>query len=321
MAVFVILVALTALFCPPLWLWVQTSWIPQLLMVVMFGMGLTLKLDDFRAVVTRPLDVLLGCAAQFIIMPALAFLLGKAFNLPGDLLAGVALVGACPGGTSSNVVTYLAKGDVALSVAMTSVNTFLAPILTPWIVYLLVHSSIDVNVKAMFLSIASVVLAPIILGLVVNRLFGKFTAKLIPALPFVSMLAICLIVASVVAATAKEIRATGALVFIVVFLHNTLGYLAGFAIGKAINAPSAKTRALAIEIGMQNSGLATSLAKQVFATAPLAAAPGAIFSVWHNISGAILAAALKRWDERKNKAKNDGHTDEQTDVKSDAAAP
>ena len=267
-------------------------------MIVMFGMGLTLKLEDFKLVFTRPKDILIGCLAQFTIMPLLAFALGKLFHLDAALLAGVVLVGTCPGGTSSNVITYLSKGDVALSVGMTSVNTLLAPLLTPAITYLLLRTTVTVDPVSMFLSIVKVVIVPIALGFVINKLFGKFTQKLVKVLPSVSVIAICLIVAAVVSHNAEKIMTTGAIVFVVVILHNLLGYACGFGLGKLLHMSVPKTKAISIEIGMQNSGLATSLAGTAFPDLAMATVPGAIFSVWHNISGAILANLYNRWTEK-----------------------
>ena len=298
MALIVLVVAALALFVPRSCLWIQTSWVNYLLMIVMFGMGLTLKLEDFKLVFTRPKDILIGCLAQFTIMPLLAFALGKLFHLDAALLAGVVLVGTCPGGTSSNVITYLSKGDVALSVGMTSVNTLLAPLLTPAITYLLLRTTVTVDPVSMFLSIVKVVIVPIALGFVINKLFGKFTQKLVKVLPSVSVIAICLIVAAVVSHNAEKIMTTGAIVFVVVILHNLLGYACGFGLGKLLHMIVPKTKAISIEIGMQNSGLATSLAGTAFPDLAMATVPGAIFSVWHNISGAILANLYNRWTEK-----------------------
>lgn len=295
MAFIVLVVAALALFAPGTCLWIETSWVNYLLMVVMFGMGLTLKLEDFKLVFTRPKDIIVGCAAQFTIMPLLAWLLGMLFHLEPALLAGVILVGTCPGGTSSNVITYLSKGDVALSVGMTSVNTLLAPFLTPAITYLLLRTTVTVDPMSMFLSIIKVVIVPIALGFLLNKLFGKFTEKLVKVLPSVSVIAICLIVAAVVSHNAEKIMTTGAVVFVVVILHNLLGYACGLGLGKALHLDTAKAKALSIEIGMQNSGLATSLAGTAFPDLAMATVPGAIFSVWHNISGAILANIYNRW--------------------------
>lgn len=198
MAVIVLVIAALALFAPQSCLWIQTSWVNYLLMIVMFGMGLTLKLEDFKIVVTRPKDIIVGCIAQFTIMPLLAFALGKIFGLEAGLLAGFVLVGTCPGGTSSNVMTYLGKGDVALSVGMTSVNTLLAPFMTPAITYLLLRTSITVDILSMFLSIIKVVIVPIALGFIINKFWGKYTQKAANVLPMVSVTAITMIVAAVV---------------------------------------------------------------------------------------------------------------------------
>ena len=294
MAIIVLIVAALALFKPITCLWIQTSWINYLLMVVMFGMGLTIQPADFILVFTRPKDILLGCLAQFTIMPLLAYILGKTFGLEAGLLAGVILVGTCPGGTSSNVITYLSDGDVALSVGMTSVNTLLAPLLTPIITYLFLRTTVSVDVLAMFISIIKVVIIPIGLGFVVNHFWGKYTQKIKDALPLVSVLAITLIVAAVVSHNSEQILSTGAIIFVVVILHNLLGYACGLLLGNALGLQLSKKKALSIEIGMQNSGLATSLAGSAFPDLTMATVPGAIFSVWHNISGALLANIYRR---------------------------
>ena len=299
MAAIVLAVAALALFAPRTCLWIQTSWINYLLMIVMFGMGLTLILEDFVIVFRRPKDIITGCIAQFTVMPLLAFVLGKGFHLEAGLLAGVILVGTCPGGTASNVMTYLSNGDVPLSVGMTSVNTLLSPFLTPMITFLLLRTTVRVDVASMFFSIIKVVIIPIVVGFIVNRFWGKYKEKISDMLPFVSVAAITLIVAAVVSHNAGRILETGAIVFIVVILHNTLGYAVGFVLGKILNLPMKKKKALAIEIGMQNSGLATSLAGTAFPDLAMATVPGAIFSVWHNISGALLANVLRRLDQQK----------------------
>ena len=299
MALIVLAVAALALLVPRACLWVQTSWVNYLLMVVMFGMGLTLSLDDFKLVFTHPKDILIGCLAQFTIMPLLAIMLGKLFHLDAALLAGVVLVGTCPGGTSSNVITYLSKGDVALSVGMTSVNTLLAPVLTPAITYFLLKTTVTVDPISMFLSIVKVVIVPIALGFIVNKVFGKVTRRLIKVLPSISVVAICLIVAAVVSHNAEKILNTGMVVFAVVILHNLLGYACGLAVGKLLHLSVPKAKALSIEVGMQNSGLATSLAGTAFPNLAMATVPGAIFSVWHNISGAILANIYNHWTEKQ----------------------
>ncbi len=296
MAWMVLIIAALALFVPQTCLWIQTTWINYLLMIVMFGMGLTMKLSDFAVVFSHPRDVIIGCLAQFAVMPLLAFMLGRAFGLGDELLVGVVLVGTCPGGTSSNVITYLSKGDTALSVGMTSINTLLAPFLTPALTYLYLRTSVSVDVKSMFLSIIQVVILPIGLGLIINKFLEKHTQKLVFALPTVSVIAICLIVAAVVSHNSEKILSTGLIVFAVVMLHNILGYLCGYVIGTLLKMDMPRKKAVSIEIGMQNSGLATSLATTAFPDMSMATVPGAIFSVWHNISGAILAAIYRKME-------------------------
>ncbi|MEI0486026.1 bile acid:sodium symporter family protein [Brachyspira intermedia] len=289
MAVIVLIVAAVSLFFPKTVSFINTSYVNYLLMIVMFGMGLTLKLEDFKVVFTRPKDIIIGAIAQFTIMPLLAFLLSLVFKLPPELAVGVILVGTCPGGTSSNVMTYLAKGDVALSVGMTSVSTILAPFATPLLTLLYAGQKVDVNAVSMFVSIVQVVILPIALGFIINKFFYKFTNSIKEILPLISVLAIVAIVAAVVSANSQRLMQVGYLVIIVVVLHNCLGYLLGYLLGKLFRLNNAKCKAVSIEVGMQNSGLATSLAATHFASMALATVPGAIFSVWHNISGSIVA--------------------------------
>lgn len=294
MAVIVLLISVIALFFPGTCLWIELKWINYLLMIVMFGMGLTLKPSDFTVVFKRPKEIIIGCIAQFTVMPFLAFTLGKLFGLEAGLLAGVILVGTCPGGTASNVITYLSKGDVALSVGMTSINTLLAPVLTPAITYVLLRTTVRVDPLSMFISIVQVVIVPIVLGFLVNHFWGEVSSKTSDILPLVSVLAITMIVASVVSHNADKILSTGLVIFVVCILHNVLGYVIGFFIGKALKLPVSKLKALSVEVGMQNAGLATSLAGTAFPDLSMATVPGAVFSIWHNISGAILASVLRK---------------------------
>lgn len=289
MAIIVLIVAALSLFFPKSVSFIKTSYVNYLLMIVMFGMGLTLKFEDFKVVFSRPKDIIIGAISQFTIMPLLAFLLSMIFKLPTELAVGVILVGTCPGGTSSNVMTYLAKGDVALSVGMTSVSTILAPIVTPILTLLYAGQRVNVDAVNMFISIVQVVIIPIGLGFVINRFFHKFTSHIKEILPLISVLAIVSIVAAVVSANSSRLMHVGYLIIIVVILHNCLGYLLGFMVSKLFRLNDAKCKAISIEVGMQNSGLATSLAATHFASMPLATVPGAIFSVWHNISGSIVA--------------------------------
>ena len=294
MGVLVLVSAILALAFPEVVGHLKPSLINPLLGVIMFGMGLTLKVEDFRVVFTRPKDVLIGCLAQFTVMPALAFGLSRLFGLDEALTIGVFLVGCCPGGTASNVITYLAKGDLALSVGMTATSTVLAPLLTPLLVLLLVGETVDVNVVGMLLSILWVVILPIVLGLLVKRLLPKATEQATAYLPAVSTIAICLIVMIVIAANAHKLLAGGWIVILVVMLHNILGLAVGYLIGLLLKMTPAKRRAISVEVGMQNSGLASSLATLHFAAFPMATVPGAIFSVWHNISGAVVARFFAR---------------------------
>lgn len=273
-----------------------TPWIVTLLGIIMFGMGLTISGRDFAEVLRRPVNVGVGVASQFLIMPLLAVALTMIIPMSPEVAAGVILVGCCPGGTSSNVMTYLAKGDVALSVACTSVTTLLAPIVTPFLMLMLASEYLPVDAWAMFQSIVKVVLFPLALGFVAQKLLPAFVRAAVPALPLVSVTGIVLIVAAVVGASKGAIVQSGMMIFAVVVLHNMLGYLIGFIAARLAGLDLAARKAIAIETGMQNSGLAAALATAYFS--PLTAVPAAIFSVWHNISGALVANILSRMKAR-----------------------
>ena len=298
MGVLVLLSAIVALTFPETISQVKPTVINPLLVVIMFGMGLTLRAEDFRIVFSRPKDVVIGCLAQFTVMPLLAWSLARIFALDEALTVGVILVGCCPGGTASNVITYLAKGDLALSVGMTGVSTVLAPLATPLLVWLLAGKTVDVNVVGMLLSILWVVILPIVAGLVVKRLWPRQTAKATAFLPALSTLAICAIVLIVISANAGKLMSGGLVIVLVVMLHNVCGLGIGYGIGRLLGLSTAKRRAISIEVGMQNSGLASSLATLHFASYPMATIPGAVFSVWHNISGAIVARIFARSSSR-----------------------
>ena len=289
MGAIVVLVAAIALFLPSSFLWVDTWAINPMLGVIMFGMGLTLSPQDFRIVFSRPKDIIIGCLAQFTVMPFLALGLSWAFALPKELALGVILVGCCPGGTASNVITYLAKGDLALSVGMTATSTLLAPLLTPLLVWLLAGTMVEVDTIGMLLSIVYVVIAPIVVGLIFQRYLPKFTKSTVPYLPAFSSIVIAFVVGIVVSHNADRLLVGGMIVVLVVMLHNLCGLSLGYIIGRLLGLADSKKRAISIEVGMQNSGLASSLATLHFAAYPLATIPGAIFSVWHNISGALVA--------------------------------
>lgn len=270
-----------------------------LLGVIMLGMGMTLTREDFARVLRRPRDVAIGLAAQYGIMSLAAWLLVKLLRLPPDLAIGVVLVGTCPGGTASNVIAFLARGDVALSVAMTTASTLAAPMLTPLLTLLLAGERVPVDAAAMFLSILGIVVAPVAAGALARRFFARSIERSIALLPLVSVAAIMLIVASVVGANRGRLAASAAPAFVAVVLHNALGLAIGYALGRAVRMDAPRRRTLAIEVGMQNSGLAVALARTHFASMPAAALPGALFSVWHNITGPLLATW---WTNRDGKS-------------------
>ena len=297
MGILVLVTALLSFAFPQLLQQVRPTVINYLLGVVMFGMGLTLNLQDFKIVFSRPKDVIIGCLAQFTVMPLLAWGLSRLFSLDEALALGVILVGCCPGGTASNVITYLAKGDLALSVGMTGVSTLLAPFLTPLLTWALAGKSVNVDVVGMLLSILWVVILPIAIGLIVKWIWPKFTEKATDYLPAFSSIAIALIVAIIISANANKLLAGGLLIIVVVMLHNICGLGLGYLIGCLLGLSMSKKRAISIEVGMQNSGLASSLATIHFAAYPLATIPGAIFSVWHNLSGAAVAYLYRRFHQ------------------------
>ncbi|MDQ6575452.1 bile acid:sodium symporter family protein [Haemophilus parahaemolyticus] len=276
-------------------------YIPYLLGLVMFGMGITLTFNDFGEVAKHPKSVFIGVVGQFVIMPSIAFVLAKIFDLPPDLAVGVILVGSCPGGTSSNVMTYLAKGNTALSVACTTISTLISPLLTPTIFYVLASQWLDIDASAMFLSVLKMVLFPIFLGLVVRALFKKVIEQASQTMPLVSVISIVLILAAVVAVSKDKIVESGLLIFSVVVLHNCLGYLIGFFSAKLFKLNVVDSKAIAIEVGMQNSGLGAALAAAHFN--PIAAVPSALFSFWHNVSGPVLANIFSNMkdDHKTNK--------------------
>ncbi|RCV49555.1 Bile acid:sodium symporter [Marinitenerispora sediminis] len=269
-----------------------TPYVAVLLGVIMFGMGLTLRASDFAIVVRRPQAVLIGVAAQFAVMPLAGYAVGHLLQLPPLLLVGMILVGAAPGGTASNVIVYLARGDVALSVAMTSISTLLAPLLTPLLVLWLAGSTLPVDAGALLVSILQVVLLPVVAGLLVRAVARRLVERLLPVLPLVSVGGIVLVVAAVVGGNADAVLSTGPLLALAVVLHNGAGLLLGYWAARLGRLPESARRAVSVEVGMQNSGLAATLATVHFA--PLAALPAALFSVWHNMSGALVAAYWAR---------------------------
>ncbi|SEE95439.1 bile acid:Na+ symporter, BASS family [Arthrobacter alpinus] len=266
--------------------------VPYLLGIIMFCMGLTLTLPDFTAVAKRPWAVALGLCAHYIIMPGVGWLIAMGLHLTPELAAGVILVGCAPSGTASNVMAFLAKGDVALSVAVATVSTLIAPIVMPALTLFLAGSLLNVDAGAMMVDILKTVLVPVIAGLLARLFLNRLVNFVLPVLPWISAVVISVIVAIVVAGSASKIVAAGGIVFLAVILHNGFGLGLGYLAGKLGRLDAKARRALAFEVGMQNSGLAATLATAHFS--PLAALPSAVFSVWHNISGAVVAAWLAR---------------------------
>src|SRR5690625_1232356 len=294
-AIWVILFSVLAFLRPSGFAWIS-PYVSLLLGIIMFGMGLSLSLDDFKRVVKAPRTVLIGVIAQYTIMPLLAFALAMLFQLPAEVAVGVILVGCCPGGTASNVMTFLARGNTALSVTITAVSTVLAPIVTPALTLLFASKWLPVSAGEMFMSIVQIVLVPIILGIIMRVLFQKQVDKSVKALPLISVVGIVTVTSSVVAVNKESIATTGLMIFSVVVLHNVLGLLLGYLLAKLSRLDFSDQKAISIEVGMQNSGLGSALAMAHFA--PIAAVPSAIFSVWHNISGPLLATW---WRKRTDK--------------------
>lgn len=258
--------------------------------IIMFVMGLTMKKDDFRVVLTRPKDIFIGCLAQFTIMPMLAFLLARTMNLPPELAVGLVLLGTCPGGTASNVMTYLAKGDVALSVGMTAVSTLLAPLLTPALTYMLAGQWIEINAYTMMFDIFKIVVIPILLGMVLHHFFDKAIQKIKKVLVMIPILTIVMIMGLCVAPNKTNLINSGYLLILAVCLHNWIGFLLGYVVAKFTNMNDEKRRALSIEVGLQNSGLAIGLSGQFLN--PLTALPATLATVIHQISGSLLASVF-----------------------------
>ncbi|PAT71525.1 bile acid:sodium symporter [Klebsiella pneumoniae] len=261
-------------------------WVTTLLMLIMFGMGVHLKLEDFKRVLSRRAS-LRDDSLHYLVMPLAAWLLALLFHMPPELSAGMVLVGSVASGTASNVMIFLAKGDVALSVTISSVSTLVGVVATPLLTRLYVDAHIQVDVMGMLLSILQIVVIPIALGLIVHHLLPKVVKAVEPFLPAFSMVCILAIISAVVAGSAAHIASVGLVVIIAVILHNTIGLLGGYWGGRLFGFDESTCRTLAIEVGMQNSGLAAALGKIYFG--PLAALPGALFSVWHNLSGSLLA--------------------------------
>lgn len=294
--VWAILLSVLAFFQPTIFTSLKSLIVP-LLTVIMLAMGLTLTAKDFANVSKNIKAVSVGVILQFTIMPIVALAIATLLNFDVNLTVGLVLVGAVAGGTSSNVMCFLAKGDVALSISMTAISTLLGVIFTPLLVEMLAGKAIDIPVMGMIVSLIKIVLIPVILGVIINTFLHKPINKIAPALPLISMAAIVIIIAIVVALNVKQLIEVGVMVAIAVILHNSIGLLAGYFITKKLGFEEKICRTIAFEVGLQNSGLATALAMKFFA--PTAAIAGTIFSVWHNISGSILAGYWSRCSPEK----------------------
>lgn len=312
-SVFVILTALVTFFFPELFAWVKGDTQTVILGIIMLTMGLTLRPEDFRLLAKRPFDILIGTFAQFTIMPVVAFSLSWLFSqIPAlapystAMTIGIVLVGCCPGGVSSNIMSFLCKGDVAYSVGMTCVSTLLAPVLTPLLVLWLAGAKVDVDAVGMFRQILIVTIIPIAIGFGLNVWLGhkQVFKKIQSCMPGLSVTCLACIVGGVVTTVHDPLVANGLMLFLLtfamVFCHNSIGYLLGYSAGRTFGFSTAKKRTLSIEVGMQNAGLGTNLAMTFFvATNPMAVVPCAISCAWHSISGTILANIFVAADARK----------------------
>ncbi|MEJ5928964.1 bile acid:sodium symporter family protein [Corynebacterium sp. H128] len=290
----ILLAAVAAFFFPSPFL-PLAKYVTTMLMIIMFTMGLTLTIPDFKEVAKRPVPIFIGVVAQFVVMPLGAVFVAKIFGFSPQLAVGLLLLGAVPGGTASNVIAYLAKGDVALSVAMTSVSTLLSPIMTPALMLLLAGAETNVDAAGLAMGLVKTVLVPVIGGLVIHIVAPKLVNSIIPILPWLSILAIAAVVCPSVAKSSAKLATVGIAVFLAVIVHNLLGYALGYLSAKAAKEPVAACRTTAIEVGTQNSGLATGMAGQFFSAE--AALPGAVATVIHNVNGAIIAHFMRRHDK------------------------
>ena len=303
-SIFVIGVAVFTFFFPHTFDWVRGITQTVILGIIMLTMGLTLTTNDFKILAQRPLDVFVGACAQFIIMPGVAYLLVHVWHLDPALALGILLVGSCPGGVSSNIMSYLCHGDVAFSVGMTCASTVLAPVMTPLLMQLTAGAIIEIDTVGMFLNILIVTILPIALGCVLNYYYSKRESfqTLQALMPGTSVILLACIVGGVISTVHDPLVERGFMLFIwtfaVVFCHNSLGYLLGWVAGRLAGFNTAKKRTISIEVGMQNAGLATVLAGTFFAAQPLSVLPCAISCAWHSISGTILAGIYRRMDEK-----------------------
>ena len=285
--IFAILASLLAVWQPG-WFATSSNLIVPILMLIMFSMGLTLKAEDFLRILPRRSAIAIGLALQYSLMPFLAVASAYLLNLPSELIIGMVLVGCASGGTASNVIAYLAKADVALSISLTLVSTLLAIVMLPSLSYLILGQSVPVPAVSMLVSVAKIVLLPVAAGIALNQFFSRTVNTIQPALPFVSVFAIVWVIAIIVAINHDRIGQLSLSLVAAIVIHNLAGLAIAYFVSRRFGQDIKTSRTIAIEVGMQNSGLAVALAIKYFS--PLAALPGAFFSIWHNVSGSILAA-------------------------------
>lgn len=304
---FVSAVAVLAFFAPESFAWVRGDMQTLILGIIMLTMGLTLTRDDFKVLASHPLDIAIGSLAQFSIMPLIALALVKVMGLPKEIAVGLILVGCSPGGVSSNIMSFLCKGDVAFSVGITTLSTLLAPLTTPFLMFLLARETVEVDALGMFRSIIFVTILPIAIGATVNGFLGsrKDFVEFKKVLPGIAVIALACIVGGVVSSQGENIAKSGALIFVAVLLHNLLGYAIGYTVGVFARFTSAKRRTIAIEVGMQNAGLATVLATRHFPLLPETAIAAAVSCVWHSVSGALMAGVFNGVDRLRNRVSCD----------------
>jgi BASS family bile acid:Na+ symporter len=281
-----VIVAVAAYLAPG-WFRPLLPYVTSLLTVVMFGLGITLTIGDFRRVIVQPGPVIAGVLVHYLVMPLAAWLIARGLNMQPELTTGMILVGSVASGTGSTLMVFLAGGDVALSITIAAISTLVGIVATPLLTRFYVDATVPVDVGGMLLSIVQIVALPVAAGLLLNQFAARFVRRVEPVLPFVSIVAILAIIGAVVAGSQASIASVGPIVLVAVVLHNGIGLLGGYWGGKLLGFEENVCRTLAFEVGMQNSGLAATLGKIYFS--PLAALPGALFSVWHNLSGSILA--------------------------------
>lgn len=288
---------------PDLFKWVKGDVQTLVLGIIMLTMGMTLTTEDFKILARRPFDIFIGAVAQYTLMPLIAFVLVKVMNLPPGVAAGLLLVGCCPGGVSSNIITFLSRGDVAFSVGMTTASTLLAPVMTPLLMLYLAGDKIDINAVGMFKSILIVTILPVAVGAAGNYFLGKKVVyqEFCKTMPGVSVIAFACIVGGVITFNGKHFFDSGLLIFVTIFMHNAIGYITGYCVGVIARMSKAQKRTISIEVGMQNAGLATNLATHHFAASPEAALAAAVSCVWHSISGTFLAGIFRLIDKFENK--------------------